>query len=253
MNLKIDNLVFEYPSPSQKRIINNLNASFASNKINCLVGANGVGKTTMLALIAGYFDYDYKGNILIDEVSLNSFSCLERAYYVMKIDQDVHTLLVPHLCVGEHLVLANLSNKGGSIFRNALRKSTRNKIIERLLSVGLDMENEWDKRIYQLSGGIQQKVALSMLAIRSPNIALLDEPTANLDAQNGQQCFETLRAIARDTNTVFVIVSHDLSLVSKYADLVYVLKEGIITETIDRPTDGFNPEMIAKEMGLFDD
>jgi putative ABC transport system ATP-binding protein len=106
----------------------------------------------------------------------------------------------------------------------AERKSRVNEMLE---AVGLS--DRAHHRPDQLSGGQQQRVAVARaLAIR-PSVVLADEPTANLDTENGQQVMDIMAKLNQETGTTFVFATHDPRVI-KYAKRVITLSDGLIVE-----------------------
>jgi ABC-type glutathione transport system ATPase component len=173
----------------------------------------------------------------------------DRAQHIMKIDEDVMKLLVPHFTVGEQLIIAELARKRApqSFLYPADRKQSKDAIMESLQNLSIDPKNAWHKRIHELSSGLQQNIALAMLYIRKPSVALLDEPTVNLDVQNRGRCFISLRQLAENHNAIVVVVCHDLSLVAKHADAIYIMKHGLLHQMDAKSV---SPSFIAEQMGL---
>ena len=91
----------------------------------------------------------------------------------------------------------------------------------------IDMTDRAHHRPDQLSGGQQQRVAVARALSTSPSMILADEPTANLDTENGEQVMEIMKKLNEETGTTFVFATHDPRVI-KYARRVVTLQDGLI-------------------------
>jgi putative ABC transport system ATP-binding protein len=182
-----------------------------------IMGPSGSGKSTLLALLAG-LDTASAGNIFLDgvDITLLKEDLLAdlRGRKIGFVFQSYQ--LIPTLTAEENVMLpADIvgSPDGASRAR------------ELLASVGL--EERRDHYPVQLSGGEQQRVALARAFMVRPPILLADEPTGNLDSQNGRQILELLLKLNRQENTTLVLVTHDHDL-ADCADRIIALRDGEI-------------------------
>jgi putative ABC transport system ATP-binding protein len=184
-----------------------------------IVGASGSGKSTLLGLLAG-LDVNTSGEINLFEQSLSRLDEEQRAElradYVGFIFQSFH--LLPSLQAVENVMLpAEL--KGDA---NARQKAE--SLLER---VGLS--HRLTHYPNQLSGGEQQRVAIARAYASGPKILFADEPTGNLDQDNGKIIIEQLFELNRVQGTTLVMVTHDNEL-AKQCDRHLVMTAGQIAE-----------------------
>lgn len=106
-------------------------------------------------------------------------------------------------------------------------KTSKEKAYEVLKKVKLD--NKVERFPYELSGGEQQRVAIARAIIHSPEVIWADEPTGNLDSENGEIIIELLEGIRKENGTTLVVVTHDLNI-AKRADRIIQIRDGIIQE-----------------------
>ena len=106
-----------------------------------------------------------------------------------------------------------------------LSKQHLAKAADLLTAVGL--QARYQHKIAELSGGERQRVAIARALVMQPQCVLADEPTGNLDNHTAQQVYQLMRQLHRDTNTAFVLVTHDQALATKM-DTIYVLENGQI-------------------------
>jgi putative ABC transport system ATP-binding protein len=201
-------------------IIRDISFDVPSRQFVAIMGPSGSGKSTLLGLIAGLDDAT-SGSIAIDGVEITSLPEDQLAQLRGKklgfVFQSYH--LIPTLTAFENVLLpmefSGVSNGGAGR-------------AERLLeSVGLS--DRRDHYPVQLSGGEQQRVALARAFMMKPAVLLADEPTGNLDSQNGRHVLDLLIRLNRDEGTTLVLVTHDEALAS-HADRRIVLRDGKVVE-----------------------
>jgi ABC-type lipoprotein export system ATPase subunit len=105
----------------------------------------------------------------------------------------------------------------------------RDKAAELLESVGIDADEQLRKPA-RLSGGQQQRVSIARALANNPAVVLADEPTGNLDSENGKKIFDLLHSLSRSQNTTIIAVTHDLDIAGK-TDRTFTLKDGKIVST----------------------
>ena len=167
-------------------VLNNINISFSDNQHYVIVGESGSGKTTLLNIIAGYEQAD-KGLITVDKGS--------RIEYLF---QD--TLLFSNISVRENMFI-KWFGLCHDLDQNDFEKNSKHAL--ELFSVG----HFADSKVHSLSGGEKRRVELAQIFLSSPDILLLDEPTANLDAENKKKIIEIIHKNFQ--HTIVILVSHD--------------------------------------------
>src|SRR5580765_6655040 len=184
-----------------------------------IVGPSGSGKSTLLGLIAG-LDAPTSGSVWIDGVDITALDedglAKLRGEKIGFVFQFFH--LIPSLTAHENVAvpmeIANL-------------KEARQRAHALIDEVGLAGRSHHYPS--QLSGGEQQRVALARALANDPPIVLADEPTGNLDTNNGRHIMELLRNIHRSRGATLVLVTHDHELASQ-ADARIVLRDGRVVE-----------------------
>ena len=198
------------------------------NRLTVIAGPSGSGKSTLLNLIgcvdrpdSGAIEIDGIGVGALDDDALSDF----RAARIGFIFQTFN--LLPVLTAYENVEYPLLLAKIPAAQRKA-------RVTELLSAVGLA-----DKAIHkpgELSGGQRQRVAIARALVRSPQLVLADEPTANLDSRTGEDVIALMRQMQRDYGTSFVISSHDPRILAQ-ADDHAVLWDGRLV-----PHEGANAE-----------
>lgn len=186
-----------------------------------VAGASGSGKTTLMNII-GLIDKPTDGVLLING---NETSALSRQEIVRMRQEAIGFIfqsfnLLPVLDVFENIELPMVIRK------NAGSKAERRKRVESLLEeVGL--ADRMRHTPAELSGGQQQRVAIARALVNHPQIIIADEPTANLDSENGQRVLELLRKAQKDEGTTLIISTHDPDI-WKIARTIVHLHDGTI-------------------------
>ena len=197
-------------------IVKPLDLSVAAGEYLSIVGPSGSGKSTLLGLIAG-LDVPTTGEIRIDGDAITALDedalARLRGRKIGFIFQFFH--LVPSLTALEN-ILVPLEIAGAA--------GARDRVDTLLADVGL--EGRAHHYPAQLSGGEQQRVAIARALANDPPILLADEPTGNLDSDNGAHIVELLRSVNATRRTTIVLVTHDADLAAT-ADAILRMKDGL--------------------------
>jgi putative ABC transport system ATP-binding protein len=200
-------------------ILRGIDLTIPSGQFAAIMGASGSGKSTLLGLLAG-LDAPTEGEVILDGTPISHMNEDELAEirgrklgFVFQSYQ-----LIPMLTALENVLLPFELNGSGD---------GRARATELLESVGLgDRLHHYP---IQLSGGEQQRVALARAFMLEPPIVLADEPTGNLDSQNGEHVLELLLKRHRESGTTLVMVTHDPQI-SAWAERRIVLRDGLVIE-----------------------
>ncbi|MBW1866156.1 MAG: ABC transporter ATP-binding protein [Deltaproteobacteria bacterium] len=185
-------------------ILENLDLELSAGETLSIVGASGIGKSTLLHII-GTLDRPDSGKLLfqgedvflLDDAKLAKF----RNEFVGFVFQFHH--LLAEFSALENAMMPALINKQG-------KENARLAAEEMLVRVGL--QDRLSHRVGELSGGEQQRVALARAIVLKPDILLADEPTGNLDKNNSEQVHELLLELNREFKMTLVVVTHNMEL-----------------------------------------
>jgi putative ABC transport system ATP-binding protein len=220
--VKIDNVTRVYKVGTvETRALRGVNLTIESGEFTALVGPSGSGKTTLLQLI-GCLDQPSSGSVWVDGKDVTRLNRNQRADmrrgHIGFIFQFF--ALIPTLTAYENVEMPLLLN-------NHSPRERRERVQELLKAV--DLIERAKNRPDQLSGGQQQRVAIARALAPKPALILADEPTANLDTENGRQVMEIMEKLNLETGVTFVFATHDPRVI-KYAHKVVTLRDGLIID-----------------------
>ncbi len=203
----------------ETRALNGVTMTIESGEFTALVGPSGSGKTTLLQLI-GCLDQPTSGQVVINDKETTGLSRNQRADLRKGTIGFVFQFfaLIPTLTAYENVEMP--------LLLNGKSPAERKKRVMELLEA-VDMTDHSHHRPDQLSGGQQQRVAVARALSTNPRMILADEPTANLDTENGEQVMGIMQKLNEETGTTFVFATHDPRVI-KYAKRVVTLQDGLI-------------------------
>ena len=203
------------------RAVNGVDLTIEPGEFTAIVGPSGSGKTTMLQLM-GCLDKPDSGRILLNGEDVTRAGAGHRADLRREEIGFIFQFfaLVPVLSAYENVELPLLLN-------GTAAKARKQRVLELLDAVGL--ADRAKHRPDQLSGGQQQRVAIARALATNPLLILADEPTANLDTENGQQAMDIMQQLNEQTGTAFIFATHDPRVMS-YARRVVRMVDGKIVE-----------------------
>jgi putative ABC transport system ATP-binding protein len=202
----------------QIRVLNDISMTVASGEFVVVSGSSGSGKTTLLTLLSG-LDHPTSGRVFIDGSDITGASEDElaplRNRMIGFVFQSFH--LVPSMTAVENIMFpAELLG----------RPDAQEKARQLLQRVGL--QDRADNLPSQLSGGEKQRVSLCRAMINDPKLLFADEPTGNLDSQNGRLVLAHLLELKAEQSATLILVTHNPEIAAA-ADRVLTLKDGRLT------------------------
>jgi len=220
--LRLERLERSYTQGNRRiEVLKGTSGSFYPGETVALLGPSGAGKSTLLH-IAGLLERPDQGSVVINGIDCGNLPDKEqtrmRRMEVGFVYQFHH--LLPEFSALENVVLPQLI-----LGSSGDEAETRGKDL--LKSLGL--EERWDHRPAQLSGGEQQRVAIARAVANDPKVLLADEPTGNLDPHTAERVFEQLLKLVRQSGVAAVVATHNLDLAARM-DRTLRLMDGILLE-----------------------
>jgi oligopeptide transport system ATP-binding protein len=225
--LDIKNLSISFNSLEGKLYaINNIDFSLFENEIVAIVGESGSGKTTLMQSILKLHSPEIinytQGNIFFENKDLLQLKEKEirkiRGKKISMVFQDSMSSLNPTITIGDQ-ILESLENR---------KKET---VFDLLKSVGIQNEKDVYKAYpHELSGGMRQRVMIAIAIAKNPKIIICDEPTTSLDVTIQDQILNLLKDLNSKKHISIILITHDLSIVSKICKKVFVMYAGKIVE-----------------------
>lgn len=224
MILEARNIYKHYENGTRRlEVLKDVSLSVSQGEIVAIVGPSGAGKSTLLHILGG-LDRPARGNIFFEGRPLGEASDVQlsslRNEHIGFVFQFYH--LMPEFNVLENVLMpAIISGKRKAEGGRRAAADARQRAGELLSSIGL--EKRLNHLPAQLSGGEQQRVAVARALINSPKLLLCDEPTGNLDSENGAQICNLLKKLNREKEMAIVMVTHNLdvaALASKRYNIV---------------------------------
>ncbi|MCO4251249.1 ABC transporter ATP-binding protein [Pseudarthrobacter raffinosi] len=207
------------------------------NEIVCLVGPSGAGKTTLLRCLSGLLDRS--GGL----VALDGQAVTEPPLRMAAVFQDYSRSLMPWYTVERNVALP-LKNKFPS------PADRRDRVNAALSAVGLD--GFGSSYPWQLSGGMQQRVAIARAIAYEPEVLVMDEPFASVDAQTRADLEDLVLSVQAKTGTSVLLVTHDIDEAVYLADRVVILSSrpsrvlDIVDVDLPRPRDQIETKSLPR-------
>ena len=230
--LKIQNLSVDYKLRKETvHAAKDINIEIKRGEIVGLVGESGSGKSTVANAIIDLIDEPGKvseGSIYLSDINIheNKKNILSlRGKKIGFIFQDPQTSLNPILTIGQQLIETiqthlNLSNT-----------EAKEKSINLLKEVGIkDAEKRFNDYPHQFSGGMRQRVVISLSLCCEPELLIADEPTTALDVSIQSQILELIKKLTKERNLAVILITHDMGVIAETTNRVAVMKNGNLVE-----------------------
>ena len=230
--LKINNLSVDYKMRRETvHAAKNINIEVSKGEILGLVGESGSGKSTVGNAIINLIDEP--GKVSNGTIHLGDINIQEDPENIIKyrgkkiglIFQDPQTSLNPIFTIGEQLI---------ETIQTHLKldaDQAKSKAINLLKEVGIkDAEKRFNNYPHQFSGGMRQRVVISLALCCEPQLLIADEPTTALDVSIQSQILELIKKLTRERNLAVILITHDMGVIAETTDRVAVMKNGKLVE-----------------------
>lgn len=203
----------------QTPVLRGLSFSIEQGEFVSLVGPSGSGKTTLLYVLGGLEPYQ-EGSVLVFDKELSHYTSYDKAMLRSKKIGFVFQFynLIPNLTVYENIMLA-------AVLGN---QSTKEDIYNILDVVGLKGYEDYYPN--QLSGGMQQRVAIARCLINEPDIIFADEPTGNLDYANGKLIMELFSKLNKELKKTILMVTHNEETTFYASRVIHMLDGKVVAD-----------------------
>ena len=213
MYLSLKNISKKY---KDKEILKNISFDIKEGELICILGPSGCGKTTLLNIIGGFVS-DFSGDVLLSDENINNIPPEKReiATVFQSYGLFTHKNVIDNVSYGLKLLKID----------KHMRKKRARDMLEKVGLAGYEK-----KKIKELSGGEQQRVAIARSMVLNPKLLLLDEPLSNLDVHLRDVMRKEIKRIQKQFGVTMIIVTHDQEDAFKLADRVIVINEGHIEQ-----------------------
>jgi putative ABC transport system ATP-binding protein len=219
--LETENLKKHYQmGETTVRALDGVSISVSEGEFLALQGTSGSGKSTLLNLIAG-LDQPTSGTLRVDGNDIATMSAEELSRHRR---QNVGVIFQSFNLVSSMSALENVTLS--MMFAGVPRAERDQRASQLLESMGLAGRQR--HRPKELSGGEQQRVAISRALANKPRLLLADEPTGNLDSRTSREIMELLKALNEREGKAIILVTHDANLAAQYAHRTITLMDGMV-------------------------
>jgi iron complex transport system ATP-binding protein len=221
--LSTSNLSIGYTTKNSKTVIaENLNLNLKKGKLTALIGANGIGKSTLLRTLTGIQKPLY-GNVSLNDYDIQNYDPLELA-------QNLSLVLTEKL-PPSNLTVFELIALGRQPYTNWLGKLSvedSEKVTKALQLT--QIEHLADKKHFEISDGQLQKVLIARALAQDTPLIILDEPTTHLDLLHKVAVFKLLKKLSQETDKCILFSTHDIDLAIQLSDEMIVMTENNVVK-----------------------
>lgn len=226
--MKVENINY---SIDKKEILKNVSFTIPKNKISCLIGPNGSGKTTILKILANSIQR-YSGNYFLQNEKIENIKNLEKKV----------TYLSQEIFLDIKVTVYDLVSFGRFPYSKSKLTKEDNKIIDKYIKL-LELEQIKDKFIDEISGGQKQRAYIAMILAQETEYIIFDEPSNNLDIYYISKFMKLVKSLVEKYNKTIILTLHEINYVSFYSDYVIAIKDGSIIKE-GRTKEVFNKNIL---------
>lgn len=231
--ISLDNLSLSYKGKMSREILHRISLDVHAGELLAIVGSSGSGKSTLGQLLLGLIPSERcikHGHVRYNGLELSCFDDKQMRKYRGKeigcIFQDPLSSLNPTMRVGFQ-ILESLFLKYSSLSR----AQGKERVVQLFSWLGIRNPNFcFYQYPHELSGGMRQRIAIAMALVQEPKVLIADEPTSSLDTIIQLQILKILKKVQNFLHMTIIFITHDLRLVSGFADRIAVMHQGCIVE-----------------------
>lgn len=236
LQIKGLSVVYMTGTPFEARALDCVDFELTEGEMVGLVGSTGSGKSTLVQALNGLLDPSEGDIVYRDDVDRKALHRRIGLVFQQPEDQLFEKTVHEDVGFGPGQLGVDSQELVGRI-RRALE------------GVGLDPDRYWERSPFDLSGGEKRRVAIAGILAMEPELLVLDEPTAGLDAAGRRRLLDNLKALHADRGLTTIVVSHDMDLLAELATRLVVLHEGRIVAS-GSPVEIFCRDDVLEATGL---
>lgn len=250
MLLQVEDLAISYTEG--RNTVEGVNFSLDQGEVLTIVGESGSGKTSVIRAVLGCLGGGGKaaGSIRFQDKELTKLSVKEwldlRGKTVSMIFQDSGNMMNPVQTIGRQFI------EYLQIHSEMSRKEAYDYAVQMLKKMNLaHAESIMDSYVFELSGGMRQRVGIAIAIAFHPQLLLADEPTSALDVTTQAQIVEELKRIVKESQTAMIMVTHNIGVAAYLSDKIMVMAQGKVVEygtaaeVIENPKADYTKELLA--------
>ena len=246
--LKTKDLSIGYTSKKGKTIVaSNINIALKKGSLVGLIGANGIGKSTLLRTLTNVQNA-LSGKVLINDTDFLKYAPIDLA--------KVMSLVLTEPLASKNLSVLDLVALGRQPYTNWVGNLSQNDI--EIVNTALEQTNITDlkhKKCFELSDGQLQKVMIARALAHDTDLIILDEPTTHLDMYHKAYILKLLKKLAKETNKTILFSSHEIDLAIQLCDNLIVMtnNEVVSDEPCNLISKGTFETLFPKDLIVFDE
>lgn len=220
--IRLNSLTIGYREGGRGKVVaQNITGNIYSGELTCIIGSNGVGKSTLIRTLSG-FQKKISGDIILNDKDIDEFSDKELSHVI--------GIVLTERFDFRNMSVEDLIGMGRSPYTNFWgRLRDCDKQIVRRCAKMVGVENLLQRPAHTLSDGERQKVMIAKALAQETSIIFLDEPTAFLDYKSKVEIMQLLHNLCRTEDKIIFLSSHDLDLVLQISDKIWLMNNGVLS------------------------
>ena len=225
--LKLQNVskTFGAGTPSEKKVLKNINLEINKGDFITIIGSNGAGKSTLFNVISG--TYDVSGGVIqYKNKNITKTPEFKRAAYIGRIFQNPLLGTSGSMALEDNMILCR--KKGLKLPVFSLNKKVREEFAKHVSRLNMGLEKRLKDNVGLFSGGQRQAFTLLMTAMSHPQLVLLDEHTAALDPDNSNRVMDLTLKLREEYDLTMMMITHNMQHAIKYGNRLLMMDNGEI-------------------------